>query len=221
MPTTDDYLSLIPPHNAAKPNFIATVSAALSPLADAQAALSGMLGDFDLDTAIGAQLDVIGEWVGVSRRLTTPITGVYFTFDGDGSLGWDRGVWLGPNSDATAVSSLDDETYRLLLRLKIAANNWDGTLAGSQAITNALSSANAYVFLQDNFDMSMTIGLSGKIPSALFVAILKQANNWLRPAAVKLAGVNVTSVDGGTVFGFDIDNVNIKGFDVGAWSTVV
>lgn len=221
MPTIADYLALIPPHNQGKANFIATVATALSPLADANAELSGMLADFDLDTAVGAQLDVIGEWVGVTRRLDTPITDVYFALDGDGSLGFDRGVWLGPGGDATGVNMLDDETYRLLLRLKIAANSWDGTLAGSQAINAALSSANAYVFLQDNFDMSMTIGLSGKIPSALFVAILKQANTWLRPAAVKLAGVNVTSVDGGTVFGFDIDNVNIKGFDRGTWSTVV
>lgn len=216
----NDYLTLVPPQNAAQPNFIAAVSAALQPLIDTQSALSGMLPGFDLDTAVGASLDVVGEWVGLSRRLATPVVGVYFAFD-DALYGFDAGVWLGPGNSATGLTQLDDETYRLLLRLKIAANNWDGTLGGAQGIMNALSSANTYVFLQDNFDMSLTIGLSGVIPSALFVAILKQANAWLRPAAVKLAGVNVTSVSGGTVFGFDTNNVFIKGFDSGVWSNPV
>lgn len=218
MTTLADYLALIPPHNSAKPNFIASVSAALAPLADASAALAGLQAGFDLDTAVGAQLDVVGEWVGLSRVLTTPVTGVYFEFDGDGALGFDRGVWLGPGNSATGLTQVDDETYRLFLRLKIAANNWDGTLGGAQAIMAALSTTNTYVFLQDNFDMTMTVGLSGVIPSALFVAILKQANTWLRPAGVKLAGVNVTTVSGGTVFGFDTDNVLIKGFDAGNWT---
>lgn len=217
----NDYLSLIPPQNAAQPHFIATVSAALQAWLDTQSTLVGMLPGFDLDTAVGAQLDVVGEWVGGSRRLATPITGVYFAFDDTIKTGFDSGVWLGPGNSASALSLLDDETYRLILRLKIAANNWDGTLGGAQGIMNALSSANAYVFLQDNFDMSMTVGLSGVIPSALFVEILKQANSWLRPAAVKLAGVNVTSVSGGTVFGFDTNNVFIKGFDTGVWSNPV
>lgn len=214
MATVSDYVNLIPSANGAQPNFVASVSAALQPFADIQTALAGMLGNYDLDTATGASLDVIGQWVGVPRQLATPVSGIFFSFD-DATVGFDRGVWFGPGDSTTGRTALDDETYRLFIRLKIACNNWDGSLGGAQQILNALSTGGTFVFLQDNFDMSMQIGVSGVVPSVLFVSILQQAKAWLKPAGVALDRVAVTSVSGTACFGFDMNNSYVAGFDSG------
>jgi hypothetical protein len=217
MPTVSDYVNLLPSATGSQPNFVASVSAALQPFADVQLALAGMLGNYDLDTATGASLDVIGQWVGVSRQLATPVAGTFFSFDTSG-LGWDQGVWFGPGDSTTGRTTLDDDTYRLFIRLKIAANNWDGTLGGAQQILNALSTGGTYVFIQDNFNMSMQIGISGVVPSVLFVSIIQQAKAWLKPAGVALDRVAVTSVSGTACFGFDINNSYVSGFDSGNYA---
>lgn len=208
-----DYLQLLPSANASKPNFLAVLSAALQPLVDIQNSAL----DFDLDTAVGAQLDVIGRWAGQSRGIEVPITGVYFALDTAG-VGFDEGVWLDPGASATGVTSLDDGTYRLILRIKIAANTWDGSLAGAQQVLAAVASSGTYLFVQDNFDMSITIGVSGTVPSALFVALIRQVFGWIRPAAVNIASVAVTSISGRAGFGFDTQNSYVAGFDTGAWT---
>ncbi|WP_163460408.1 DUF2612 domain-containing protein, partial [Escherichia coli] len=61
-----------------------------------------------------------------------PIPQPWFSFDDD-RLGFDRGVWKGPFSGSFGVYSLDDETYRRLLRANILAKRWDGTVPGAQA----------------------------------------------------------------------------------------
>ena len=81
MPDLSYYLQLIPSWNSDKPRFVNTLAALLQPMVDAQAMLAKLNTDFDIDTAIGVQLDQIGQWLGVSRWVTVPITNVYFSFD--------------------------------------------------------------------------------------------------------------------------------------------
>lgn len=210
----DDYLQLLPSENASKPNFNAVLAAFLQPFVDAQ----NNAPTFDIDTAMGVQLDAIGLWVGQSRKVNVPIAGVYFSMDTTG-VGFDQGVWFGPGSSATGVTSLDDETYRLILKIKVAANSWDGTLSGAQQVLSSVASSGTYLFIQDNFNMSITIGVSGKIPSALFVALIQQVFSWIRPAAVNIASVSTTGLSGTVLFGFDTQSNFVSGFDTGAWGT--
>lgn len=134
-----DYSGLITSEHNQRPKFMAVVEALAQPMVDLQNVLGSMPGEFDLDSAVGAQLDAVGEWVGISRVVNTPLTGVYFSFDTAG-LGFDQGVWKGPFDPDTGLTRLDDETYRLVLRAKIGANHWDGTLESSKAILNAIFS---------------------------------------------------------------------------------
>ncbi|SPD47492.1 protein of unknown function [Cupriavidus neocaledonicus] len=76
-----------------------------------------------------------------------------------------------------------------------------------------------YVFIQDNQDMSMTIGVAGKVPSAVFLALLEGGYIPLKPEGVRVNYVIVTSVDGVPMFGFDVANQYVMGFDAGAWGT--
>lgn len=134
MPQISDYISLIPSQNASAPKFVATVSLLAQAFIDEQTTLG--LIDFDLDTATGTELDIIGQWVGLSRSVSG-VTGtalpLYFSFD-TADLGFDQGIIYGPYDMPSGIAVMDDSTYRFMLRIKIEANKWDGTMGGLQAI---------------------------------------------------------------------------------------
>ena len=220
MADLNDYTALITSEHRDMSRFMATIAAVVQPLVDQMNLLASMPGKFDLDAAVGAQLDDVGRWVGVSRRIRTPLTGIYFSFDIDG-LGFDQGTWKGPFDPDTGLTVLDDDTYRLVIRAKIGANHWDGTLASSAAILNSIFGADTHVFIEDHQDMSMTIGIAGKVPSAVFLALLAGGYIPLKPEGVRVAYTIVTTVDGAPMFGFDMNNQFVAGFDSGAWGKPV
>ncbi len=216
MPNLGEYLALIPPQNRERPRFTATVSALVEPLAGVQDFIAGLPRDFDLDVAIGAQLDVVGEWVGRSRFVPLPLPGLFFSFDIE-NRGFDVGIWKGPYDSESGITRLDDDTYRMLLRAKIAANNWDGTLSGARAALDTIfTDQQSLLFIQDNGDMSVTFGVSGRIPSPLFLALLAGGYLPLKPEGVQ-AFYSITSIDGEALFGFDVENEYVAGFDAGAF----
>ncbi|MBY4728348.1 MULTISPECIES: DUF2612 domain-containing protein [Burkholderia] len=217
MAELDDYTGLITSEHQPRPIFMAVVAAWLSPIVDQINVLGGMPALFDLDSAVGDQLDTLGEWIGLSRQVSTPLVGVYFAFDIFG-LGFDQGAWKGPFDPDTGLVSLDDGTYRMALRAKIAANHWDGTPDAAGAILEMLAPPGTLVFIEDHCDMSITIGIAGKQPNALYAALLTKGFLSLKPEAVHV-NYAFTSLDGSPVFGFDVDNEYVAGFDAGAWST--
>ncbi|WP_322067603.1 DUF2612 domain-containing protein [Burkholderia cenocepacia] len=215
-----EYTALITSEHRDKPRFMAVVSTLVQPLVDQMNLIESMPGKFDLDVAVGDQLDTIGVWVGVSRKIRTPLTGIYFSFDIAG-LGFDQGTWKGPFDPDTGLTVLDDDTYRLVIRAKIGANHWDGTLEQSAAILNSIFDTDTHVFIEDHQDMSMTIGIAGKVPPATFLALLSGGYIPLKPEGVRVNYTIVTTVDGSPLFGFDMSNQLVAGFDVGAWSRPV
>jgi len=213
--TPEKYLDLIPNWNRNKPKFSANIRALIGPLAGLQAFLAGMPLYFDIDDAIGVQLDVVGEWVGRSRYVALPLENVWFSFDTE-ALGFDQGNWKGPYDLDAGMSRLDDDHYRILLKAKIAANQWDGTLPGAKAVLEPVFGGASIVFIQDNMDMSMIIGVAGKIPSAVSLALLAGGYIPLKPEGVRVNYL-VVSVDQTPLFGFDVQNDFIAGFDTGSW----
>lgn len=215
MPAADDYLALITPSHRGKPKFAAMIRALVEPVVAQQGFIEHLPVDFDLDEAIGAQLDVVGEWVGRTRFVRTPIASAWFSFD-DALRGFDRGVWFQPFDTADGITRLDDETFRTLLRAKIAANNWDGTLpAAKEALSIIFPNGETSLVITDNQDMTITFGVAGVIPSALFIALLSDGYLPLKPEAVR-ANYLITTVSG-PLFGFDVSNEFIGGFDEAAW----
>ncbi|UKV75135.1 DUF2612 domain-containing protein [Burkholderia vietnamiensis] len=215
-----DYTALITSEHRDKPRFMGTVGALVQPIVDQMNVLQSMPAKFDLDNAVGVQLDDVGLWVGVSRKIRIPLTGIYFSFDIAG-LGFDQGTWKGPFDPDTGLTVLDDDTYRLIIRAKIGANHWDGTLASSAEILNSIFGADTHVFIEDHQDMSMTIGIAGKVPSAVFIALLAGGYIPLKPEGVRVAYTIVTTVDGTPMFGFDMSGPYVAGFDAGAWGKPV
>jgi hypothetical protein len=216
MAAATDYTALITSEHSSKPRFSAMVAAVAQCFVDQQNLVNSISNSFDLDQAIGAQLDIIGLWVGISRQVKTPLN-VYFSFDTAG-LGFDQGNWQGPFDPSTGLVSLDDGTYRTLLRAKIAANSWDGTVpAAASAYANLFAGSGSQIFIQDNQDMTMTVGVSGAIPSALLRALFSGGYLPLKPEGVH-ANYVVPSVNNTALFGMDVSNQYIQGFDSGSWA---
>lgn len=222
MPTLADYLALIPSWNAEKPRFVRTLAALLQPLVDAQAMLAKLTADFDLDTAVGVQLDMVGQWIGQNRWVTVPLQNVYFSLDLPGlRVGLDEGTWIEPHSVTTGLQRLDDATYRTVLKFKTLANSWDGTLPSIYEALDVLFPGIAVIDLGDTLGglMSMEVIWPGPI-STLLLSMIEQ-EFFIKPSGVR-NNFWETSVSNTPVFGLDVDwtaanPTAIAGLDIGAW----
>ncbi|MBU5379523.1 DUF2612 domain-containing protein [Pantoea septica] len=184
-----------------------------------------MLTAFDIDSAVGVQLDVLGEWIGRTRVVSQPISGVYFSFDTDG-LGWDQGVWQGPFDPDAGFTSLSDDTYRVILKAKIAINSWDGQNDSLPAILEtALDGSGLRMQIVDNQDMTISVWVFPEedisLVSKEILATIKQGYLTVKAAGVWAGDIQTPSIEtpseGKRFFGFDMNNEYIAGFEDGAW----
>lgn len=217
--TVQDYLDLVTSEYADQPDFLAVLTANTSIPVQVQAVLASMIPLFDLDTPpVGAQLDIIGQWVGVSRNIAVPIAGVFFTWDGAADVGWDYGVWSGEGTP-TDITSLPDDAYLNLIRGTIAANNWDGTTNGAYAIWDQVFTGFT-IAIQDNQDMSYDLILMGGIIDSLTLALITGGYINLRPEGIEISGYFVSQGDE-PIFSWDLDTAYFQGWDAGYWATEI
>ena len=125
------YLNRITSQHKTKPKYMALVEARLQPFIDLARCLESFDAAFDLETAVGTQLDIIGQFVGLNRLLT---------FQPEGGIS----------------PLLQDDMYRILLKAKISKNNWDGTATGMYKLWETLFPEYT-VLIRDNQDMTMTV----------------------------------------------------------------
>ncbi len=209
------WTDLVTSEHADKPNFMATVALSVQPYADGIAVLETMPGLYDLDEAVGVQLDAVGDWVGVNRNITEP-DNIYFSLDANG-LGLDQGVWYTPYAPTTNQFALPDDHYRLLLRARIAANQWNGSIPAAYAAwALLLEPYGNTVLLQDYQDMTLLVAILGDLPDALTLALITGGYLTLKPCGVGIAGYMVPTVPDLPFFGLDVENSAISGLDVGA-----
>ena len=216
--TTDEYLALITTEHQNRPKFIATVSASVSPFAKIQTVLRSFPRAFDIGTAVGQQLDGLGEWIGRSRRINEPISGVYMEWDTTAAVGWEAGVWKGQFDPNEGLVELPDDSYRLLLKAKIAANQWDGTIPGAYQVWEQVLTG-SYLIIEDLQDMTMAIGVSGIPLSTLYTRLLTRGYLPLKPAGVRIRGYAVVPTKG-VLFGWDVnESAAFAGWEIGNWTS--
>lgn len=185
----DVYTSLVTSEHNQRPKFMAMIAGMVQPYVDNINLLRNFVNLFDLDQAVGQQLDMVGVWIGVTRNIAIPLTGVYFSFNTSG-LGFNQGTWFGIGDSASGLTVLSDGQYRLLLRAKIASNHWDGTVPGAYAIWAIVFQFEPFnITITDNQDMTMVITLLGSNIPAVTKALLTNGYIALVPA-----GVSVTYV---------------------------
>lgn len=181
------YLSLITSLYRTRPNFMGWLESVLSIICDINACVRSIDANFDIDLAVGIQLDLLGTIIGVGR--TVPFQ---------------------PTGGVSPV--LDDATYRVLLRARIAQNQWDGQLSSLYAIWTGLFPGGT-IAVQDNQNMTATIFLSG-ITSSIIQDLIVNGMIVPRPEGV-LYNYVVSQLP---AFGFDGDHVYIAGFGEGHWA---
>lgn len=167
---------------------------------------------FDVDTAIGPQLDTIGKYVGLERFFNdfADISGSYFGFaeysenPPDPSkygltdyAGFDGSTIpvLTYDDFSIVTNFIDDETYRFLIKLKILKNTIDHS---NKSIDDGLFTFfGTDLVMDDNLNMTMTYFVETDILST--VQLAAQKDLLPRPIGV---GVNfIEQLDGG-YFGF-------------------
>lgn len=141
-------------------------------------------------------------------------------------VGWDQGIWQGPYDPDSGYTTLSDETYRIILKAKIAINNWDGRNDSLPPILDAATAGSGLKMqIVDNQDMTISVWVFPETDisdvSLELIAAIKQGYLTVKSAGVWAGDVETPSVEtpseGSKFFGFDMDNEYIGGFDVGAW----
>lgn len=213
-----DYLKLITSQHQSAPKFKQHIDLITRSLSDIGVSANALNLAFSLDEAIGVQLDTVGEWVGIKRHVETPIIDTYFSLDTD-ATGFDSGMWKRPLDPSTGFTVLDDDTYRSIIKIKVQANNWDGTAESLTEIYNALIiDEDSKIFFIDNLDMSMDVYITGSVISAVTKAIIRQGYLRVKPEGVNVNNYYFNTNPRSPVFGFDIQNEYISGFDQSGFS---
>ena len=130
----EDYLNIITSEHRQQPKYIAMLTAYLRKLQDAQLVIEAFDLHFDLNEAIGAQLDRLGDIVGRSRILQ-----------------------FQPENQS---AKLNDENYRLIIKAKILQNQWDGTIEDMASLFRQVF-PDMQLKIIDNQNMSMEIQVTG------------------------------------------------------------
>lgn len=129
------YAKLITSEHNQKPKYMALVSFLCSVMGDIAQATAAIPAAFDLDLAVGNQLDIIGLWVGQPRVIQSILLTGFFGFADDvealpfGELtdSSKGGRWYELNEPSTGTATLGDSAYRTLLKARIIRNQSDGT----------------------------------------------------------------------------------------------
>ena len=137
-----------------------------------------------IDTAEGYGLDMLGRRVGVGRVVTIS-TGEFLGFSGPSGASGDSfnaGIWYSGESTTTNFS-LTDESYRLLILAKAAANITNGSIPALNQILLTLFPNRGNCYVQDNLDMTMDYVF--EFPLEPFeIAIVTNGNVLPTPAGV-------------------------------------
>lgn len=211
------YLNLVTSEHRNQPDFITMLTAVLQPFADLQVVMASFPSLYDIDVAVGVQEDAVGEWVGITRDLEVPITGVYFELD-SATLGLDQGILQGPLDPTDGITVLPDDIYRTLLYAVRLNNSWNGTIPGAYEIWNTLfAGTGTGILIQQGIGMHMTFALTGTTPTPLVLELYFSGDLNVRPEGVTVDYYMTPDTDDDPYFGLDIESSVIAGLDVGGF----
>jgi hypothetical protein len=153
---------------------------------------------FNIETAVGAQLDMLGEFIGFSRRVyselirdwfemvdsTAPVTTTGFTDYTDSTINPDS-VFYRDLYAKGSVSDLTDEEYRYMLKLCVILNNNDNTLSSIQYLLFNFFGSDLLIY--DSKDMTISYLANPDISRYTLLAITQELLP--KPIGVTLSGV--------------------------------
>lgn len=128
----DHYLAMITSEHRDKSKYILMLTALLRPSDDIFSLGISIDDEFDIDLAMGSQEDMLGEVAGIKRLLPYQ-----------------------PVSQPSPV--MDNETYRAMIKARIARNLWKGNVESMEDVWQTLFGTR--IVIQDNQDMTITVTL--------------------------------------------------------------
>ena len=213
MALIDNYLNLLILQYSDKPNAIATIEALVADGISNADLIDTFNEAFDLDTAIGVQLVILGKIIGLSRTVPLVVPKIYFSYEGNPN---GKTYNQAPMLDQTQVLftdlELNDTDYRKFLKAKVSKNFASNTIASNKKIStndalNFLFDGGAYA--KDNFNMSFDVLIENTVDTSLLTYI-NALDLIPRPAAVN---INYVLISAGT-FGYS-DNANAVTYNQG------
>jgi hypothetical protein len=220
VPLIDETVNLLIKQYWEKPKAKAEIELQASTWETTRAFLESLDPAFDLDNAIGAQLDVLGRIVGISRSVPDVIPKVYFGFsinptsEGFASKSNPNrigGPFFSKFSSAFTDFQLGDSDYRFFIRVKAALNRAAGYVSSDQYISIqdvVLSAFDGRAYVVDNLNMTLTLYVS-PVVSLDRLRLIRALNLLPKPQGVRYKVV--IQAEPGETFGFS-NNPLSRGF---------
>lgn len=215
-----EYQDLLIIQYANKPKASATVALFVSQYKKVFDLLESFEGAFDLDTATGKQLDIIGKIVGISRNINGVIPKIFFGFSNNpNAMGFGGAPFYTLDQEKYSSTQLSDSDYRFFIKMKIAKNNVKATMTDdNNSNLNAVVMAmfEGYAYIVDNKDMTLTIYIENS-PKSYLLPYLKALDLLPTPQGV---GIKYIALINRASFGFS-NNPNAKGFGNGTFARIL
>jgi len=216
---TESYLNLLILQYSDLPKASQTITALTSKFSELYDVILQFEEAFDVDTAVGVQLDTIGKIVGLSRIVPDVIPKVYFGFaDTPNTDTFSKAPMFRIFDNTLTDTQLNDSDYRFFLKAKITKN-----VVTAKMIDDNLSIQDAIAFMfgteayiNDNQDMTMTLYIDDTYPTRL-LTFLFALDLIPRPQAV---GIKYGIIISSKTFGFN-NNPNALSFGQGKFARVV
>ena len=160
--TVDDYLQLTEVQHSPRPRFMAVLRKYLEDVQGGSDVAESIHDAFSLTDGEGAQLDRLGEIIGVSRNYP------YYA------------------GSTSSLKTMTDDQYRLVLRAMIARNSWDGSFHSFADTWNEVfAGLPIYATVVDNMDMSATVTISGDFDNDI-AALIRAGYVFPKPMGVSM-----------------------------------
>lgn len=170
-----------------KPSFEWFVYQLTETFRENKALLDTLAADFDLDTAQGDQLDAVGVRVGTSRVIIPPIDGVEFFSLDKKHAGLDEANWYRLYVDSsTLIKTLDDDTFRFLIRCKVETNQQAGSRESLESFVQMIKDYyNIDMTVEDNQDMTVKFVVNEENVPIIIKNLLTGGYLNIKPAGVR------------------------------------
>jgi hypothetical protein len=176
-------------------------------------ALGQIYGSYDVETATGAQLDVIGRIVGVPRPILRGAAYDVFGYDGNDSYtNYNVAPYIGDG--AMVDAPLNNDLYRKLVKAKIARNVSDGTMDSIIELIEMIIGIEVTALI-DNGDMSFDIGIASSLDNTTEY-LLNNFDIIPRPQGVRLGVIfvlptNIQAIEDSSAHIYEYANVTLPG----------
>lgn len=220
MPMVDETVNLLIKQYWEKPKAKAEIALQASTWEKTRSFLDALDPAFDLDNAVGAQLDVLGRIVGIGRSVPGVVPKIYFGFSiNPNNEGFASkfdpqrigGPFFSKFSSAFTDLQLGDSDYRFFIRVKASLNRASGYLSSDKYIDIqdvVLAAFDGRAYVVDNLDMTLTLYVS-PVVSLDRLRLIRALNLLPKPQGVRYK--LIIQAEPGSTFGFS-NNPSSKGF---------